>query len=81
MKKKTHKTFHILKMNHVLKMEAHSEMYVENENMFLDRWKVSNPFFKKLQLQNSVKKGSRMFVGAKFDWLIISNPEFFSSQS
>ena len=25
-------------------MEAHSETYFENENMFLEKWKVINPF-------------------------------------
>ena len=43
--------------------------------------KVINHFLKKLQLANSLKKVSRMFVGAKFDWLISSNPEFFPSES
>ena len=49
-KKKTYKTFHILKINnilkmktpfekkhHILRMEVHSEMYFENENMFLEK--------------------------------------------
>ena len=63
-------------------MKAHSETYFENENMFLEKWKIINPFFKKnLQLAKSIKKGSRMFVGAKFNWLIISNPEFFPFES
>ena len=30
---------------HILRMEAHSEMYFENENMFLEKWKVINTFF------------------------------------
>ena len=72
---------HLLKKNHILRMEAHSEMYFENENMLLGKWKESNPFFFKLQLANSIKKGSRIFVGAKIYWLIISNPEFFPSES
>ena len=62
-------------------MKAHSETHFENENMFLEKWKVINPFLKKLQLAKSIKKGSRMFVGAKFNWLIISDPEFFPSES
>ena len=39
-------------------------------------WKSEkkNPFLKKLQLAKSIKKGSTMFVGAKFYQLIISNP-------
>ena len=47
----THKTFHILKMkahfkkDHILKMKAHSETHFENENMFLEKWKVINLFF------------------------------------
>ena len=57
---------HLVKKNHILRMEVHSEMYLENENVFLEKWKVINPFKKKLQLANSIKKGSRMFVGAKF---------------
>ena len=28
-------------------MEAHSETHFENENMFLEKWKVINPFFLK----------------------------------
>ena len=50
-KNNTHKTFHILKMkahfekNHILKMKAHSETHFENENMFLEKWKVSDLFF------------------------------------
>ena len=55
--------------------------HFENENIFLEKWKVINPFLKKLQLAKSIKKGSRMFVGAKWNWLIISNPEFFSFES
>ena len=31
-------------------MKAHSETHFENENMFLERWKLINPFLKKLQL-------------------------------
>ena len=27
-------------------MKAHSETYFENKNMFLETWKVINPFFK-----------------------------------
>ena len=34
-----------------------------------------------MQLSNSIKKGSIMFVGTKFDWLIISNPEFYLLQA
>ena len=58
-------------------MEAHSITHFENENMFLEKWKVINPLFQKnaisKYLANSIKKGSKMFVGAKFNWLIISN--------
>ena len=43
--------------------------------------KVINHFLKKLQLANSLKKVSRVFVGAKFDWLVSSNPEFLPSES
>ena len=38
---------HILKMkahlkkNHILKIKAHSKTHFENENMFLEKWKVS----------------------------------------
>ena len=32
-----------------------------------------------MQLANSIKKVSRMFVGTKFDWLIISNLGYFPS--
>ena len=39
--KNAHETFHILKM------EAHSQTHFENENMFLEKWKVINPFLKK----------------------------------
>ena len=35
-------------MNHVLKMKAHSETHFENENMFLEKWKVINPFIDNL---------------------------------
>ena len=64
-----------------LKMKT---QFLENEDlnplkmkyMCRNKWKVINPFLKKLQLAKSIKKGSRMFVGAKFNWLIISNPEF-----
>ena len=50
--KKTHKTFYILKMkthfqkNDILKIKAHSEIHFENENMFLEKWKVINHFLK-----------------------------------
>ena len=30
-------------------MKAHSETHFENENMFLEKWKVIIPCFKKLQ--------------------------------
>ena len=29
-------------------MKAHSETHFENENMFLEKWKVINPFLKNL---------------------------------
>ena len=32
------------KNNPILKMEPHSETHSENENMFLEKWKVINPF-------------------------------------
>ena len=66
-----------------LKMNAHfeKEPHFENESIFLEKWKAINPFLKKLQLANSIKKDSRMFVGSKFNWLISSNPEFFPSES
>ena len=48
-------------------MRAHSETHFENENMFLEKLKVINPFLKKLQLAKSIKKDSRMLVGTKFD--------------
>ena len=35
---------HIAKRNHVLKMKAHSETHFENENIFLEKWKVMNLF-------------------------------------
>ena len=57
------------------------ESHFENESMFLEKWKVISPFLKKMQLANSIKRGSRMSVGTKFDWLIVSNPEFFPSES
>ena len=38
-------------------MEAHSEMYFENENMFMEK----KPFLKKLQLANSIKKSPVCF--------------------
>ena len=44
-----HQTFHILKMKHISKKKhvlettkAHSETHFENENMFLEKWKVIN---------------------------------------
>ena len=37
---------HLVKKNHILRMEVHSEMYLENENVFLEKWKVINPFKK-----------------------------------
>ena len=33
---------HISKKNHILEMKAHSETHFENENMFLEKWKVIN---------------------------------------
>ena len=59
-------------------MKAHlkTEPRFKNENMFLEKWKVIN-LKKKLQLEKSTKKGSKMFVGTKFNQLIISNAEFF----
>ena len=64
-------------------MKAHfeKELHSENESVFLEKWKVINHFLKELQLANSLKKVSRMSVGAKFDWLISSNPKFFPSES
>ena len=66
-----------------LKMNAHfeKEPHFENESIFLEKWKATNPFLKKLQLANSLKQVSRMFVGTKFYWLISSNPKFFPSES
>jgi hypothetical protein len=61
---------HILKKNYILKW-----------NHVFGKVKLINHFLKKLQLANSLKKVSRMFVGTKFDWLISSNPEFFPSES
>ena len=86
--KKTHETFPMFE-TFSLKMNAHwkwtriskKEPHFENESIFLEKWKAINPFLKKLQLANSIKKDSRMFVGSKFDWLILSNPEFFPSES
>ena len=37
---------HILKENHILEMKVNSETHFENKNMFLEKWKVINPFFK-----------------------------------
>ena len=49
--------------------KAHSETHFGNENMFSEKWIAINPFLKKLQLAKKYKekKGSRMFVGAKFN--------------
>ena len=35
-------------------MKAHSKTHFENENMFLEKWKVINPFKKKLQLAKTL---------------------------
>ena len=38
---------HISKRNnHILKIKAHSETHFENENMFLEKWKVINPYLR-----------------------------------
>ena len=55
-----------------MKTPFEKEPHFENENIFFEEWKVINPFLKKLQLAKSIKKGS----SAKFNWLIISDPEF-----
>ena len=50
-KKNTHETFQnentFQKKNHILKMKTPSEKepHIENENMFLEKWKVINLFF------------------------------------
>ena len=31
---------------HILEMKAYSETHFDNENMFSEKWKVINPFFK-----------------------------------
>ena len=59
-KKKTHETFHILKMKAHFKKEQH----LGNESSFL---KMKTQPFLKLQSTKSIKKGSRVFVGAKFN--------------
>ena len=90
--KKTHETFQTIftfsKWKHIF-----DKNYILDESTFRKqtsfwKWKhvfrkvkVVNHFLKKLQLANSLKKVSRMFVGTKFNWLIISNPEFFPSDS
>ena len=50
-------------------MNAHfeKELHFENESVFFGKVKVINHFLKKLQLANSLKKVSRMFVGSKFE--------------
>ena len=35
---------HIMKESHILKMKAHSETHFENENIFLEKCKLINPF-------------------------------------
>ena len=49
MKKKPHKTFHILKM----KAHFEKEPHFENENMLLKKWKMINPFLDKPMLQDN----------------------------
>ena len=51
-------------------MKAH----FERESHFRN---VINPFLKKLQPAKNIQKVSRLFVGAKFNRLVVSNPEFF----
>ena len=55
--KKNHiwKWKHLPKKNLILRMEAHSKMHFENENIFLEKWKVINPFLRYLfhNLRNS----------------------------
>ena len=64
-------------------MKAHfkKEPHFENENSFQINFKNESMFLEigkvivflkiKLQFSKSIKQGSRMFVGAKFNWLII----------
>ena len=33
-------------------MKAHSETHFENENMFLEKWKLINPFFLELVVRH-----------------------------
>ena len=35
---------HLPKKNHSLRIKAHSEICFENDNIFLEKWKVINPF-------------------------------------
>ena len=39
-------------------MKAHSKIHFENENMFLENWKVVNTFKKKNAIGKKYKKGS-----------------------
>ena len=59
---------HISKENHI-------------SEIFSEEWNVINPFLKKLQLAKNIKKVSRLFVGAKFNRLVVSYPEFFPFES
>ena len=53
-KNDTHKAFHILKMKACFEKEPYSETHFENENMFMEKWKVINLFFLKTAIGKKV---------------------------
>ena len=65
---------------HILEMKAYSETHFDNENMFSEKWKVINPFFK-YQASWAKKKIKNSKVQFGTFWTKINQTTAFSFKS